>query len=137
MPDGGGIVELDISPIFKGSGGARPVNFFSGAVALLSYDQEGKSYALFQTGSSFYLSDLTRSFRIDFEGSDPRTLAVGYNFFLVGGSSGLWFSKRNWSSFLKYPGIPQARRIIYNHSGNYFLFFRFRYIYSQREIRWS
>jgi len=123
MPDGGGIVELDISPIFKGSGGARPVNFFSGAVALLSYDQEGKSYALFQTGSSFYLSDLTRSFRIDFEGSDPRTLAVGYNFFLVGGSSGLWFSKRNWSSFLKYPGIPQARRIIYNHSGNYFFVF--------------
>ncbi len=123
IPDGGSIAELDISPIFKGSGGARPVNFFSGMVVLLGYDPDGKSYALFQTGQSFYLSDLTRSFRIDFDGSDPRTLSVGYNFFLVGGGSGLWFSKRGWSSFLKYPGIPQARRIIYNPSGNYFFVF--------------
>jgi hypothetical protein len=123
VPDGGSVAELDISPIFKGSGGARPANFFSGVVALLGSGPDGKSYALFQTGSSFYLSDLTRSFQINFEGSDPRTLAIGNNFFLVGGGSGLWFSKKGWSSFLKYPGIPQARRIIYNPSGNYFFVF--------------
>jgi hypothetical protein len=123
IPDGGSIAEFDISPILKGSGGARPANFFSGIAALLSSGPDGRSYALFQTGSSFYLSDLTRSFQINFDGSDPRALAIGHNFFLIGGGNGLWYSKRNWSSFLKYPKIPQAKKIIYNPSGKYFFVF--------------
>jgi len=121
LPDGGSVAELDISPIIKGSGVARPVNFFSGVPVLLTQDQDWKSYTLFQTSSSFYLSDLTRSFHISFEGSDPRALAVGYNFFLIGGG-GLWFSKRNWSSFLEYSKIP-AKKIIYHPSGRYFFVF--------------
>ncbi|MCX7734867.1 MAG: hypothetical protein N2254_08955 [bacterium] len=116
FPDGGGIVTADISSVFSPSGGFPVIStYISKDAVSVQKGPDNKTYAIFNTGNSLFLSDTDFSFSVTVGSSDITGFSAGSTYFITGGSSGIFYAKKNFSSFLNlnFSEIYQLKKTIY------------------------
>ena len=131
-PEGGGIVQLDITPAFAEKlTSPLPVTLHSAPkvrkVESLLKGERGKIYILFSRENPSgkeekILSDVDFSFELTSLVDDIRTFAVGKTFAIIGGSQGAYFAninKKNQKFILLQS--KQLKKVLY--SSGYFFFF--------------
>lgn len=114
IPDGGGIVGLDITPVLSPAGGFPSIATYIAKDSIcIQKGADGKIYGIFNEGGELYLSDTDFSFSSKLNTADITTFSVGLTYAVAGGRSGAAFAKRTFSSFMKLPDVEQLRKSIY------------------------